>query len=76
MTTRRPTLLERIFPRRRKRFGGIDRPFPSSTTDLTPDDWRIIRLALETQIVDSTRREQWPKAEAAQRTRDKLGGNR
>lgn len=44
---------------------------PSSTTELTPDDWRVIRLALQRAIVEHTAADRWPAAEAAQHTLDK-----
>lgn len=53
-------------------FGGPSRPFPSSTTNLTPDDWRVIRLALQRAVVEHTAADRWPAAEAAQRTLDKV----
>lgn len=52
-------------------FGSPSRPFPSSTTDLTPDDWRVIRLALQRAIVEHTAANRWPAAEAAQHALDK-----
>lgn len=45
---------------------------PSTTEDLTPDDWRVIRLALQRAIVEHTAADRWPAAEAAQHTLDKL----
>lgn len=45
---------------------------PSSTTDVTPDDWRTIRLALQRAVVEHTAHDRWPAAEAAQRTLDKV----
>jgi len=74
-TTRRRgrlrALLERF--RRRDRFGSTHRPFPSSTPEVTPDDWRVIRLALQRAVVEHTTANRWPAAEAAQRTLDKVG---
>lgn len=52
-------------------FGGPSRPFPSSTTELTPDDWRVIRLALQRAVVEHTAANRWPAAEAAQHALDK-----
>jgi hypothetical protein len=72
MNRPRRTLTERLRLKNPDRFGGTGRPLPSTTGELTPDDWRIIRLALQTQVMESTRAEAWPKAEAAQRTLDKL----
>lgn len=53
-------------------FGSPSRPFPSSTPDLTPDDWRVIRLALQRAVVEHTAADRWPAAEATQRTLDKV----
>lgn len=61
------------FARWRNRFGGPRRPFPSSTDALTPDDWRVIKLALETAERDHTKNDRWPAAEAAHNVRRKLG---
>lgn len=47
-------------------------PSLSSTTDLTPDDWRVIRLALQRAIVEHTAANRWPAAEAAQLTLAKV----
>lgn len=52
-------------------LGSPFRPFPSSTTELTPDDWRVIRLALQRAVVEHTAANRWPAAEAAQRAHDK-----
>ncbi len=57
-------------------FGGPSRPFLSSTTNLTPDDWRVIRLALQRAVVEHTAADRWPAAEAAQRTLDKVAALR
>lgn len=45
---------------------------PSSTEELTPDDWRVIRFALQAAIVEHTAADRWPAAEAAQHALDKL----
>jgi len=78
MTTtpaRRRGPLRRFLDRltRPPRFGTPSRPFPSSTADLTPDDWRVIRIALQRAIVEHTAGDRWPAAEAAQRALDKTG---
>lgn len=69
----------RRFLDRRRRLRAIHRPnpgklwlLPSSTDDLTPDDLRVIRLALQRAIVEHTAADRWPAAEAAQHTLDKL----
>jgi len=63
-------LLDRIS--RPRGFGGPSRPFPSSTTEITPDDWRVILAALQRAVVEHTAANRWPAAEAAQRTLDKV----
>lgn len=72
-TRRRRGLVRRLLDRisRPRGFGSPSRPFPSSTTDLTPDDWRVIRLALQRAVVEHTAHNRWPAAEAAQRALDK-----
>lgn len=62
----------KLFQRRRNRFGGPDRPFPSSTPELTPDDWRVIRNALTSAIVHHYRNGADPAAVAATLTLDKI----
>lgn len=62
----------KLFQRRRDRFGGPDRPFPSSTSELTPDDWRVIRTALTLAIGDHYRNHADAAAVAATLTLDKI----
>jgi hypothetical protein len=73
-TPQRPGALRRFLARltRPKGFGSSARPFPSSTPALTPDDWRVIRLALQRAVVEHTAADRWPAAEATQRTLDKV----
>lgn len=73
---RRPGPLRRLLATlsRPRGFGSPTRPFPSSTPALTPDDWRVVRLALQRAVVEHTANDRWPAAEAAQRTLDKVAG--
>lgn len=85
MTTRpapRSTILrrwaERIkYPKRTLEGIDVVQPgrvwmLPSSTPELTPDDWRVIRTALQATIVGYTRAANFTAAEATQRTLDKV----
>lgn len=56
----------------RRRWGSRKNPLPSSTTDLTPADWKVIRLALEDRERTSIERASWPAAEAAHSVRAKV----
>lgn len=61
-----------LFQRRRHRLGDSKRPFPSTTTELTPDDYRVIRTALVIAITTHTSRGADPAAQAATLTLDKI----
>lgn len=56
----------------RRRWGGPKNPLPSSTTDLTPADWRIIKLALEECERTMIDHGSWSAAEAANALRWKI----
>lgn len=81
MATRKPSTLRRVLrwfagrpqaPRPNVGNSGRIWILPSSTPDLTADDWRIIDYSLQTTIRDHTAADRWPAAEAAQRTLDKI----
>lgn len=58
--------------RRRARWGSKRNPRPSTTTEITPMEWRIIRIALESRVRDLTTASMWPAVEAAQRVLSKV----